>query len=1034
MAGPLQLGTGAAAAQTAPSSPASTPSSFPPVDPKGPSGKAPPEVEVPNPDVAAVGKPSVPPATKPGEELLDRRTVKSKTFATDKPGELRTEFYDAPVNFKDPQGRWFAIDDTLGASKDGRRGNAANVFDLSVADSSTDKAVARLAIDDKHSVGFALDGAAKVKGKADQRSVTYPKVHKDTDMRLTSRPTGVKEDLVLASGAAPDRFVFPLELKGLTASLNETGDVVYRDEAGVERARTPHGFMTDANIDPRSGEAPMSLGVAYALIPSDKGTALEVRLDRAWLDDPARAWPVTVDPQLVAWAGNDDTYVMSGFHRDNSYDAELKVGTYDGGSHVGRSYIHFDTAALAGAGISSADLKVAERWSWNCAAAWPGLYRVTQGWDGRTMMDFPGAAFDPNPMPVASVEGSCPNRTVHYNVAAAAGYWAANGPSSGLGVMLGTNEGDNNAWKKFASTEAGLPAMLEVWYTPPNRPPYLASGVTPANGSVFGTATTSVSAVYSDPDGGSGYLAFGVWNYQNQLVWSQWSGALCSGCRATLNVPAQPDNWYQVMVIGHDGAQYSGGNAAPTWSSPQWYFLDTLPPAASELTPVNGASGPSPTQVSARYSEPYGFTGYMYFWLYTTGGTRIVENWSAITNSGAVAGLAIPNLAPGTYNLWAMPWDTRQTGPQIGPNTFTVGSPTTTTTAAPTTTTTVAPNTTTVPSTTTTTVPATTTTVGPTTTTTVPGPAPEVPTALMPAMNTTIAAPITASARYSEPNNSSGTVLFSLYNSATGALAAEERSTAVCSGCTASAQLATVGDGVYTLYATASSGNRSSGRSGPNTLYVPKVTSTITVAESGFSESGTASGSSFQPSTSYDIYFTNPDGSHDFLRSVVTDTSGIFNNATINLSTVGAPTSGGSSTGYIHVYVANTGTAPQYCVATASVSTFSETADETLDESLTSPGTVTVTGAELETKRREFESTTRPNYWKAKAQNSPEGYSEADLVRMRAGRAPVGADGFPMELHHIQPLSRGGSNETSNLQEMTRTDHRLGGNYRVNHS
>ncbi len=654
--------------------------------------------------------------------------------------------------------------------------------------------------------------------------------------------------------------------------------MIYRDKAGVERARTPHGFMTDANLDSRSGEAPLSLGVDYALIPWKGGTALEVRLDRAWLDDPARVYPVTVDPEIHNAAWGDDTYVMSGFYRDNSYDAELKVGTYDGGYHIGRAFMHFDSSAINYASVTHAELHLTERHSWNCNYQPEPVWRVAAGWNGRGMPDWSNQPpTDANPIAGgAFANAGCGNRLAWWNVTSAAATWAAN-PGANFGLSLrASNEYDNNRWKKYASTEAGAPPALHVWYTVANRPPAVPYNVTPVNGSVFGTPSTPVSAVYSDPDGSAGYLAFGVWNYQNQLVWSQWSGLLCSGCGTTLAVPALPDNWYYVMVIGHDGAQYSSA-----WSPQQWYFIDTLPPAASELTPVNGASGSSPAQVSARYSEPYGFTGYMYFWLYTTGGTRIVENWSAITNPGAVASLAIPNLAAGTYNLWAMPWDTRQTGPQIGPNTFTVGSPTTTTmapttTTVPPTTTTSTSTTTTVAPTTTTTVLATTTTVGPTTTTTVPGPAPEAPTELMPAMNTTIAAPVTASARYSEPNNSSGTVLFSLYNTATGELAAEERSPAVCSGCTASAQLATVGDGVYTLYATALSGSRSSGRSGPNTLYVPKVTSTITVAESGFSESGTASGSSFQPSTSYDIYFTNPNGSHDFLRSVVTDASGIF--------------------------------------------------------------------------------------------------------------------------------------------------------------
>ncbi|MGH9222546.1 MAG: DNRLRE domain-containing protein [Acidimicrobiales bacterium] len=664
--GSPQLGIAASSAQTA--TPPKSPSSFPSVDPtaaKG--GKQPPSTEVATPDRAVAGQPPALPQVKPGEELVDRRTANSKTFVGDQPGQLRTALYDGPVHFKDAQGRWADIDESLVAARDGRRHAAANAFDLSVASSSTDVAVARLAIDDKHSVGFSLDGAAKVTAKADGRSVTYPGVRRDTDVRLTSQASGLKEELILASPAAPDRFVFPLELKGLTASLNDAGDVVYRDETGVERARTPHGFMTDSNVDPRSDEAPMSLGVTYSLIPWGTGTALEVRLDRAWLDDPARIYPVVVDPEIHNAAWGDDTYVMSNFSRDNSWDAELKVGTYDGGVHIGRSYMHFDTGALAGASVQRAELHLAERHSWNCGY-WPEpAYRVTQGWDGRTMRDFPGAAVDPNWVGGTWEGTTCGARTAKWDVTGMAGYWASVGETQGSLSLRATNEGNNNMYKKYASTEAGAPPALHVWYTAPNRPPAVPSGITPANGSVFGTPSNSVSAVYSDPDGGSGQLAFGVWNYQNQLVWSQWSGALCSGCRATLNVPALPDNWYYVMVIGHDGAQYS-----PAWSAQQWFFIDTLAPTSSQLTPANSAVVSSPGQVSARYSEPYGFSGYVYFWLYTTAGTKIVENWSALTASGSVATLAVPNLAPGTYNLWAMPWDTRQTGPQIGPNTFTV--------------------------------------------------------------------------------------------------------------------------------------------------------------------------------------------------------------------------------------------------------------------------------------------------------------------------------------------------------------------------
>jgi hypothetical protein len=44
------------------------------------------------------------------------------------------------------------------------------------------------------------------------------------------------------------------------------------------------------------------------------------------------------------------------------------------------------------------------------------------------------------------------------------------------------------------------------------------------------------------------------------------------------------------------------------------------------------------------------------------------------------------------------------------------------------------------------------------------------------------------------------------------------------------------------------------------------------------------------------------------------------------------------------------------------------------------------------------------------------------------GRPPVGDDGHPVELHHR------GQNPDSQLVELTRTDHRLNGNFGKNHT
>lgn len=141
----------------------------------------------------------------------------------------------------------------------------------------------------------------------------------------------------------------------------------------------------------------------------------------------------------------------------------------------------------------------------------------------------------------------------------------------------------------------------------------------------------------------------------------------------------------------------------------------------------------------------------------------------------------------------------------------------------------------------------------------------------------------------------------------------------------------------------------------------------------------------------------------------------------------------GLISGAYDVRLASTDGQEETDTASITVRGDSETDSENIDESLTDGGETTVSGRDLQAKRREFETTTRPKYWKDEASKNPGKYAESDLERLRKGNAPTGSDGYPIELHHKTPLKRGGSNDVPNLEEMTRTRHRLGGNYRRNH-
>jgi RHS repeat-associated protein len=69
----------------------------------------------------------------------------------------------------------------------------------------------------------------------------------------------------------------------------------------------------------------------------------------------------------------------------------------------------------------------------------------------------------------------------------------------------------------------------------------------------------------------------------------------------------------------------------------------------------------------------------------------------------------------------------------------------------------------------------------------------------------------------------------------------------------------------------------------------------------------------------------------------------------------------------------------------------------------------------------------REAFWKAEAKNNSGKYSPENLERMKQGKAPIGSDGYSTELHHVDRTPEGG------VQPMTRTEHRLGDNYKKNH-
>lgn len=181
----------------------------------------------------------------PGEEVVGRRSEYARTVATANADRFVTEVFDRPVHFRGAAGAWERIDPRLTPVGPGAVGNAADAVDTEIATRASASSLGRVVLPGGGSISFRLAGAAAVEGDVSATSVSYESVLPGVDVRLSSVPGGLKEELVLASPSAQRVFDFPLELQGLTASLTDAGEVALTDDAGRVRGVIPQGWMVE---------------------------------------------------------------------------------------------------------------------------------------------------------------------------------------------------------------------------------------------------------------------------------------------------------------------------------------------------------------------------------------------------------------------------------------------------------------------------------------------------------------------------------------------------------------------------------------------------------------------------------------------------------------------------------------------------------------------------------------------------------------------------------------------------------------------
>ncbi|MGE5829933.1 MAG: LamG-like jellyroll fold domain-containing protein [Micromonosporaceae bacterium] len=409
-------------------------------------------------------------------------------------------------------------------------------------------------------------------------TATYVDVLPSVDLVVEATRTGYKQLFVVkarAGLAQVTRIPLFLNTGALSAKSDGDGGVEFNDAKGKTVGRSAAPIMWDATVEAASLEHTRRARVGLALTSRGPGrTDAVLTPDAAFLTSPDLVFPVTIDPPATL-SPTFDAFVQVSWSSDQSGATELKLGTYDGGGDVARSFLKFSTTGLWDQTIISASLKLWEWHSWSC---------IARSWDAYRSPDVTSSVRWTNqPAPYEKVgtsslttgyNTSCNDGWVDIGVTGALQYAATNHSSTQTVMLRATSETDNLGWKRFNSAEAASndPYVSITYNSVPNAPASLTVGpcfTSCGAGARVSAVRPTLSATLTDSNTSQTLKAeYEVRNASTQATVAtsgllSGSPAWTSGSIASWQVSTNLVNetTYEWRVRGHDGVGYGAWTA-----------------------------------------------------------------------------------------------------------------------------------------------------------------------------------------------------------------------------------------------------------------------------------------------------------------------------------------------------------------------------------------------------------------------------------------------------------------------------------------
>ena len=406
-------------------------------------------------------------AIQRGRELAELRTSHSRTYAGPNGARVARVFTEA-VNYRDGEGRWRPIDNSLISSA--RPGyafeNKANSYALALPANVTDPVAVR---EGEAGLTFELEGA-DAPASVEANTARYRNALPGVTVAYSAGGSAVKETLTLASRDTQTTFTFDVRTTGgLRARMNKQGGVDFVDPRGEMAFAFAPPFMTDD-----AGQS--SNAVKLTLEPASGGYTATLAADGRWLDDPARKYPVVIDPTVYLDGADQDCYIVGGGSASWNFCGYENLDVGFDGYEPSRALLRFDVQRYIprNAQVLNAELGLYVYDSWATAATKVNLHAATRAWnwcatwntyDGTNRWTSPGGDFNSVPATSATV-GPDPGFYYWYPTELVQSWVDRSTANHGL-VLKAANESVTNLLS-FDSTYSlyGSPPYLDVEYEP----------------------------------------------------------------------------------------------------------------------------------------------------------------------------------------------------------------------------------------------------------------------------------------------------------------------------------------------------------------------------------------------------------------------------------------------------------------------------------------------------------------------------------------------------------------------------------------